>query len=110
MSTTAALVEGHYIATESTRRPNGVNVHQAGCQCGAQFEWDGRDKAHALHLLDVVRAEERERIARNIEAEANHEVAYTLGGNSAPTDAQQSRAGVIAWFGKAAARIAREGA
>lgn len=54
--------------------------------------------------------DDRERIARNIEAKTVHEVAQTLGGNSVPTDAQQGRAGVIEWFGKTAARIAREGA
>ncbi len=52
MSTTAALIEGHWI---TARYPD------AACQCGAQFEWNDRDKAHALHLLDVVRAEERAR-------------------------------------------------
>jgi hypothetical protein len=81
MSTTAALVEGHYIATESTSRPDGVIVRQAGCQCGAQFEWDGRDKAHALHLLDVVRAEaERHAKADALrEAAADHRPACAEG-------------------------------
>ena len=100
MSTTAALVEGHYIATESARRPNGVVVHQAGCQCGAQFEWNDRDKAHALHLLDVVRAEERDRIARNIEAEAP-----SPGSAYANAGVAYERGGMLR-----AARIAREGA
>lgn len=60
MSTTAALVEGHYIT---------VRYPDAGCQCGVSFDWNDRDKAHALHLLDVARAEERERIAQDIEAD-----------------------------------------
>ena len=100
MSTTAALVEGHYIATESTHRPNGVIVHQAGCQCGAQFEWNGRDKAHARHLLDVVRAEERERIARDIEEQMREEERLE------PTDFSKGRFSGL-WEGR---RIAREGA
>ena len=63
MSTTAALVEGHYIT---------VRYPDAACQCGVSFDWNDRDKAHALHLLDVVRADHekvvRERIVRDIEA------------------------------------------
>lgn len=67
---------------------------------------DGEDeRVLAAHEKRV-----RERIARNIEAKTAREVAYTLGGNSAPTDAQQGRAGVIEWFGKTTARIVREGA
>ena len=72
MSTTAALLEGHYIMTVAT-----PGERHASCQCGTEFEWDDRDKAHALHLLDVVRADHekavRERIVRAIEARANQE-------------------------------------
>ena len=97
MSTTAALLEGHYIMTVAT-----PGERHASCQCGTEFEWDDRDKAHALHLLDVVRADHekvvRERIVRDIEvAMRRHDRAQV--GFSAIGDAYAD-----------AARIVREGA
>lgn len=87
MSTTAALIEGHWI---TARYPD------AACQCGAQFEWNDRDKAHALHLLDVARAAERERIARLLDEQRDKWAATSAVGHTAAFED--------------AVRIAREGA
>ena len=45
MSTTAALVPGHFFISQGSER-------YAGCECGVRFEWSSdRDVEHARHLL-----------------------------------------------------------
>ncbi len=48
----------------------------------------------------------RDQVAWEIRMKTEYESRYTLGGNSAPTEAQQARARVIEWFGETLARIA----
>jgi hypothetical protein len=53
MSTTAGLLEGHYLITESPSR-GGRITHRASCQCDKVFVWQTREEDHAQHILAVV--------------------------------------------------------
>ena len=74
MTTTAALVEGHYFTSYS----NGASVPKAGCECGVSFEWEGRDDLHAAHVLEVVRAEGRAQAAAALRDEVSRVYALML--------------------------------
>lgn len=54
MSTTSALMSGHYF-TSGPISPRGAArvVNEARCECGHPLAWETRDVDHARHLLAV---------------------------------------------------------
>lgn len=48
MSTTAALMSGHYFTSHSS-----PTLSYAACECGRPLNWTTRDVDHARHLLSV---------------------------------------------------------
>jgi hypothetical protein len=53
MSSTAALMPGHYFMSFSSFDPAGKSVTEAHCECGHLLNWETRERDHAWHLLDV---------------------------------------------------------
>lgn len=51
MSTTAALVKGHY---RVIRHCPMREENSAECECGVKFSWENREEEHARHVLSEV--------------------------------------------------------
>lgn len=54
---------GHEFCSWSVERPIGggpISVGHAGCECGVEHPWQGRDEAHQRHVIEVVAAAARE--------------------------------------------------
>ena len=54
MSSTAALVPGHFLVTQSTSNRGANRVtHHPRCECDVNYRWETRDEDHARHLLAI---------------------------------------------------------
>lgn len=59
---------GHFFTSSSSEVRKGIRVHEAACSCGfGPYNWTTRYKDHTDHVLESVRQEVREQIAKEID-------------------------------------------